>query len=521
MPEELKGTLSIDLGNTNTVIAFQEEKSINPIFIEIPNITKYAGIIPTALWHENDIVDSCIGIKALKKLEQTCDNENFYSNFKRLIGNHLEHFQQKKLTPEESGELFLKLLWANIPKKFSIKRLVLTAPIDTYKGYRKWLVDTCNSFRVEEIALVDEPTAAAIGMKVPFGSTIMIIDIGGSTIDLNIVRLEGGEGKSAPIAELLKFNNKDVSTISKQKLRCAEIISKSGCMIGGKDIDQWIVNYFLPDNKDERNLKIAEKIKCKLSGQNINSEQQYIAPFFLDKNIKKEFFISKKIFEEILISNNFINLLNTLLKRLLNDARGKDCKINDLFSIILVGGGSQIPLLRDWIQYKIPELTLTFPPPIKSIALGALSLTPGVKIKDILNKTLFLRLFNKRDKKHFWHPIFYKGQTWPTEKPFELTLQSSKSNQFKFEVIIGETSQKNDFDIIFENGIPKLAENQSEEKVIMWKEKPLFIELKSPANLGNDRLKLIFWIDEKSFLNVKCIDIAYSEIGSYKLGEIM
>ena len=127
----------------------------------------------------------------------------------------------------------------------------MTAPIDTYKGYRKWLVDICSSFRVEEVALVDEPTAAAIGMKVPFGSTIMIIDIGGSTIDLNIVRLEGGEGKSAPIAELLKFNNKDVSTISKQKLRCAEIISKSGCMIGGKDIDPVSYTHLtLPTNRE-------------------------------------------------------------------------------------------------------------------------------------------------------------------------------------------------------------------------------------------------------------------------------
>ena len=39
----------------------------------------------------------------------------------------------------------------------------------------------------------------------PLGSKIMIIDIGGSTIDMSIIKTQGGEGKSSPIAELLKF----------------------------------------------------------------------------------------------------------------------------------------------------------------------------------------------------------------------------------------------------------------------------------------------------------------------------
>ena len=522
MLEKLTGTIAIDLGNTNTVITFQEEKGSKPILIEIPNITRVAGIIPTAIWHEEDTNTSLIGMEALGKFNESGDNENFYSNFKRLIGNPFEEFHQGKLTPEQSAEKFMRSLWNSIPNKFIIKRLVVTAPIDTYKGYRKWLINICNSFSVKEIALVDEPTAAAIGMDVPFGSTIMVLDIGGSTIDLNIVKIEGGEGKSAPIAELLKFNNKDVSKISKQKLRCAEIISKSACKIGGKDFDQWILNYFIPNNKDERNLKIAEKLKCLLSEKDINTEQQYSVSFYIEKNTQKEFLISKKIFEEILISNNLLNLLNNLLKRLLNDARGKDYKINDLFSIILVGGGTQIPLIRSWIEYKIPEIRIDFPPPIESISLGALSLTPGVKIKDVLNKSLFLRLFNKRDKKHFWHPIFYKGQTWPTEKPFELIIQSSTEDQLKFEIIIGETSDNNDFNVIYENGIPKLAEIQKEEKVILWDKDPLFIKINSPASLGCDCLKLLFWIDDKSFLNLQCMDIFNNDMGStYKLGEVI
>ena len=39
MEENLSGTLAIDLGNTNTVIAFQNQKDINSVLVAIPSIT--------------------------------------------------------------------------------------------------------------------------------------------------------------------------------------------------------------------------------------------------------------------------------------------------------------------------------------------------------------------------------------------------------------------------------------------------------------------------------------------------
>ena len=39
MEESLSGTLAIDLGNTNTVIAFQDQKELNSVLVEIPKIT--------------------------------------------------------------------------------------------------------------------------------------------------------------------------------------------------------------------------------------------------------------------------------------------------------------------------------------------------------------------------------------------------------------------------------------------------------------------------------------------------
>jgi len=391
MEESLSGTLAIDLGNTNTVVAFQDQKEINSILVEIPNITSSPGVIPTAVWFEESSKILKIGISALKMRESSNSSSDlfFHSNFKRLIGNPIEKINKKNiLGPNECGEKFFKFLWTKIPQKYEIKRLVLTAPIDTYKGYREWLIKICKETKVDEIALVDEPTAASLGINVPFGSKIMTLDIGGSTIDMNIVKIEGGEGKSGPIAELLKFKGNDVSSISKQKIRCAEIIGKTGSKIGGKDIDQWIVDYFIPGNDCVTNLVKAEEIKCKLSSSGIKYENKYLIKLFTEPNQEKEFCLSKEIFEKILIENNLLNHLNSLLKDLLNQARGKFCTVDDLNTIVLVGGGTQIPLIREWITKKISNIQIISPPPIESIALGALAMTPGVKIKDILNKGL-------------------------------------------------------------------------------------------------------------------------------------
>jgi hypothetical protein len=186
----------------------------------------------------------------------------------------------------------------------------------------------------------------------------------------------------------------------------------------------------------------------------------------------------------------------------------------------LVGGGAQIPLIKEWITKNIPEIQIMSPPPIESIALGALAMTPGVKIKDILNKGLSIRLLNKREQKHFWHPIFFKGQIWPTENPFKLILQASKINQKKFEIIIGETKKEREYDVIFENGLPKLAEVQSEEEIIKWDKKPLQIVLKNNLNIGEDNIILFFKINKKAELTVKCFDIKNEFLGEYNLGDI-
>jgi len=103
MKESLTGTLAIDLGNTNTVVAFQDQKDENSSLIEIPNITSSPGVIPSAVWFEEPSKIPKIGISALKMRDNSNSDLFFHSNFKRLIGNSIEKINQKSW-PKISNE---------------------------------------------------------------------------------------------------------------------------------------------------------------------------------------------------------------------------------------------------------------------------------------------------------------------------------------------------------------------------------------------------------------------------------
>ena len=79
MEKILSGTLAVDLGNTNTVVAFQDQKDINSILVEIPNITSSPGVIPTAVWFEGPSKILKIRQEAMKMKESY--NADFFFHF--------------------------------------------------------------------------------------------------------------------------------------------------------------------------------------------------------------------------------------------------------------------------------------------------------------------------------------------------------------------------------------------------------------------------------------------------------
>jgi len=83
-----------------------------------------------------------------------------------------------------------------------------------------------------------------------------------------------------------------------------------------------------------------------------------------------------------------------------------------------------------------------------------------------------------------------------------------------------EKQKERAYDVIFENGLPKLSEIQNEEEILKWDKKPLKIVLKNKSNIGEDTLKLFFKITKNADLLVKCFDVNDEFFGEYNLGNI-
>ena len=518
------GTLAIDLGSSTTVVVFQKENGQPPELLDLPPISRAIGEIPSLIWKSSEKEESYLIGQQIIDLNLINEKENNLSqDFKRWIGStEIEPIYDSKITPEKAGEILIHSIWEKVSQKVNIKRLVLTAPVDTYREYRTWLVNVCNSLEVKEIALVDEPTAAAMGAGLEPGSTLLVLDFGGSTIDMSIVALEGGEGQASPIAQLVRFDGNNLEGKSTQVLRTAKVLGKSGLRLGGKDIDRWISHHLLPEeNPNNLILRKVEELKCELSDNNI--KETFIITKKVKNNQNEEKFLklSKKGLEELLIEKGLLKSIEKLYIQTINIAKRNSFELKHLDSVVLVGGGSRIPLIKNYLSNICNSIPFLTPPPIEAIALGALNLTPGVQIKDVLNKGVSLRCWNKKNEKHIWHPLFLAGQTWPTNKPLEIILAASINSQLSIDLIIGEPQEEGSNEIIYTNGLPTLKTIESKDKIKKITNTIISIPLDPPGEIGQDCIKLIFNINDNCQLEVEGVDLRNNkEITKQNLGDI-
>ncbi|MFN6069080.1 MAG: Hsp70 family protein, partial [Pseudanabaena sp.] len=129
-------------------------------------------------------------------------------------------------------------------------------------------------------------------------------------------------------------------------------------------------------------------------------------------------------------------------------ASRQNLDLNQIDAILLVGGTSQIPAVKEWALKHFPSEKVKADKPFEAIAHGAIS--QGWELKDFLYHSYGIRYWDKRYKKHNWHTIVKSGTTYPLDKPVELTLGASIPNQPSIELVIGELGETN-VEVYFED----------------------------------------------------------------------
>ena len=537
----MAGTLAIDLGSTSTVVAFQEPGQPPRLLAIEPFCLGEPPLVPTVIW----LADAEAGLPLIGRqvLEAGLLHRGgtaLHRDFKRAIGGQrpgatgptaaeqgpkveagtgpgAQEQPASTLSPEQAGSLLLQRIWRQLPADLEPDRLVLTAPIDGYRDYRRWLATASEALAVAEVALVDEPTAAAIGAGLPAGSRVLVVDLGGGTIDLSLVALEGGEGRPAPIAQLLRFAGRDLDQ-SRQALRLARVLGKAGLALGGRDIDHWIAEALCPgQGRDPGLLEVVERMKCSLS-----STEQALGVWLPGAGPPQELRLSRPQLDQLLQEKGLMALLDELLETVLASARAQGVALKDVDAVLPVGGTSQLPSVRHWLQSRCPGVPLRDQRPIEAVALGALGLTPGVTVQDLLSWGLSLRCWDRRSREHRWHPLFSAGQGWPSERPFELVLACSQDGQRSLELVLGEPRPDQRSEVVFEAGLPRLRRRPAgEAPVDPWPEPLAPVPLDPPGQAGVDRLKLRFSIDSTGALRLEGDDLLTGlPLAQRRLGQV-
>ncbi len=514
---------AIDFGTSNTVITRWNPATQQPETLSLPGLSLQLGqnppLIPSLLYVEDASQGKVVVGQAVRDngLDLTSD-PRFFRSFKRGIGADIQGFlpelDGKLVRFEQVGEWFLNQIIEQLEpsQEGSVESLILTVPVDSFEAYRHWLSGICQSLPVQQIRMLDEPTAAALGYGIANGDVLLVIDLGGGTLDLSLVQLnQDAQTGKKPMGFILKWGEKFLGESDRQKPKIARVLAKAGQNLGGSDIDNWLVDYFVETQGLTRSpltTRLAERLKIQLSQKQSANEVYFNDETFESYELK----LDRNAFESILREHQFFEILDDKMAQLLQQGRRSGIEVSDIDAVLLVGGTAQIPAVQEWVKQYFDSSKIRCEKPFEAIALGALQLSQGIEVQDFLYHSYGVRYWDRRNNCHNWHSIIKAGQAYPMSDPVELVLGASVDNQPSVELIVGELgSQTGATEVYFDGDrliTRQLGGGQTAVQPLNDRDGARNIaQLAPPGNPGRDRIKIQFWVDAQRSLRITVEDL--------------
>ena len=517
---------AIDFGTSNTVVVRWNPVTQQPETLALGDLSIRLGenppLIPSLLYVEDALRGEVIAGQMVRDRGlDASTNSRFFRNIKRGIGAEIQGFlpelDEQSVTFEQAGQWFLTRVIQEIQALDpNLDSLVFTVPVDSFEIYRLWLTQLCKSLQIEQVRMLDEPTAAALGyglehQELANRGTLLVIDFGGGTLDLSLVKLESSaQASPKPVGFLLKWGKK-VLEDSTQRSKVARVLAKAGQNLGGADIDNWLVDYFVQTQGlpvSPLTLRLAERLKVQLSQQPKATEI-----YFNDETFESyELQLDRDRFTAILQEHQFFDRLDESMAQVMQQAQRQGLAADDIDAVLLVGGTAQIPAVKTWIEQYFSAEKIRLDRPFEAIAQGALQISQGIEVKDYLYHSYGIRFWDRRNNCHAWHPIIKQGQPYPMLNPVELTLGASMENQTKIELVMGELgTETNTTEVYFEGDRLVTRKLSSKTPVVRslneQSEGQTIARLDPPGFPGSDRVKIQFQVDESRFLRITVEDI--------------
>jgi len=372
--------IGIDLGTTNSVVAIMEGSEPKVI----PN-AEGNRLTPSVVAF-NDKDETIVGEPA-RRQAVTNPKRTVYSA-KRFMGRRHSEVQSeekmvpygvtgganeyvkikvgdKEYTPQEISAKVLRKLKESAESYLGhkVSKAVITVPAYFNDSQRQATKDAGQIAGLEVMRIINEPTAAALayGLDKKKDEKIIVFDLGGGTFDVSVLEVA---------------DSGDDETNS----RVFQVISTSGdTHLGGDDFDEALIHYvagqFKKDNAiDLRNDPMAlqrlqeacEKAKKELSTL---PETDINLPFItMDATGPKHLTmkITRGKFEELIDE-----LVLRCKKPLLQALEDANMKPSDIDEIVLVGGSTRVPKVRQLVKEVFGKEPHQGVNPDEVVAVGA------------------------------------------------------------------------------------------------------------------------------------------------------
>lgn len=504
---EVKGPVAgIDLGTTNSCATVMMGGKV-----EVIDNTDGKRITPSVVSYVKEEDRFVVGEDAVRRIVSH-PSETFVS-VKRDMGVNLEKDEEmkkkysvrtssgevKQLSPREISAEILRYMKTIVENKIGqkVERVVITVPAYFKEKERRATIDAgliAGFKKVERI--INEPTSAALayGLDKKKNEKILVYDLGGGTFDVSVLEISEGV-----IKVLYKDGNR---------------------YLGGDDIDkivyEWIVEKFEKEsglnlktmwdkNKKEESLKAirlerrliraARNAKETLSAvNNATINEDFVA---VDKSGNPLSIVDYTFTEaefRSLIKEPVLDKTWELTEKTIDKARIKS--YSEFTNILLVGGSTRIPAVREMLSEKIGKDPSRSINPDEVVAYGAAvqGAIIGGDAKDVLlldttPLTLGIEASISRaaDAEGIMVPIIPKNTTIPAKKT-KSGFTTKVDNQESVEIKIYQ-------------GESKLAKRNS----LLDKFTLAGIQ-KAPA--GVPQIEVTFDIDSNSLLKVSAKDLA-------------
>ena len=424
----MKLEIGIDLGTTNSVVAFFENGAIQ--YLRFRN---KESLTSTMLYQNGKTT-----IGEMAKRKSAIYPSNFIKSSKTFMGDNVKTWkiEDKEFTPTDVATEVLNEIAKELKKKFSDLtevKAVITVPayftstqIDETKkaGERA-------GFIIKQI--VTEPVSAAVayGFESQINQKLFIVDIGGGTFDTSILEVDnktfntlaiggdnnlGGDDFDNHILEyLLKFIRKDkgINLASFEKSGLAE--------------DDYRKAYQALINK-------AEEVKIELS--EYDDVEIEIANLFSGYNLSTS--ITRAKFEEI--SSITIDKIKREIEKTLTE---QGFSSSDIDKVVLVGGSARIPVVREFVTNLFGKNPYSDKPLDKLVAMGASIIAHDdntVQVKDIISHSLGIEVLGTSGNFEL-EKMLLKNDYYPCSQEKIFTTTQKNQKEVKISIFEGDITE--------------------------------------------------------------------------------